>query len=245
MRVPIGTVYTARVTGCAWVPVVCSHCGSAFEYKVSRSASGNGISILGLNTWGAKSTARRRAAHSLQVKLQFACGVAPCPECGEFQEDMVELVKAEAQTDAWRGTLQVGGILGLLCLCAVGAVPPPYQFIVIVCFLAPWIWITLRLFKRADRINPGSPYWRSRMTICDTRRDVDDVSSAKPPSAPCHLPSERTTRCPVCGASFSGGSRCPRSTAGSCHVCGRRTDASQTVCLACATQLAKVGYGDR
>lgn len=97
--------FTAHVSGTIVRQVTCERCSFAFEYDITRTAAGYGISPYGVNDDGAARRAANHAERNLAELLAHAADPVPCPECGWLQADMVQ----ESRARQW-GTLRAVAI---------------------------------------------------------------------------------------------------------------------------------------
>jgi hypothetical protein len=81
--------YTAKVGAQVARTVTCEECGLEYVYVMTRSAEGEGSSVLFLDMAGAQSSAEQKANELLRHKLQTSCDPVPCPSCGRYQEHMI------------------------------------------------------------------------------------------------------------------------------------------------------------
>ncbi|MBI1372714.1 MAG: hypothetical protein GC159_08130 [Phycisphaera sp.] len=109
MGIPIGQRYTATMKGSTMKRADCESCKQAYYYKVERSATGEGSSILWLDNEGASDRASSAAEVALKAALDKAVDLVACPNCGYFQKNMVSRGK-------WR---RFGWTFGVLALVAV------------------------------------------------------------------------------------------------------------------------------
>jgi hypothetical protein len=89
----VGTKHTVVASGETMKSVRCEKCGETYYYKMLRQAQGEGSSAYFLDESGASDRAARRAAKSLQRKLEVGCEAVACPDCRYFQPHMVALLR--------------------------------------------------------------------------------------------------------------------------------------------------------
>src|SRR5829696_6431955 len=94
MGIPIGTDYRSTMSATVTKHVTCENCSCSYTYEMTRSATGQGTSVLWLDNEGAESRAQERAAKSLERQLRTGCDLVPCPDCGWVQRDMAPRVRA-------------------------------------------------------------------------------------------------------------------------------------------------------
>jgi hypothetical protein len=90
----VGRTYTATLTGDAVKGVQCQNCGCEYFYKLVRTAQGQGSSPYFLDNSGASNRAHNAAQKALAKALK-GIDIAPCPDCGWLQSDMVKKVKSD------------------------------------------------------------------------------------------------------------------------------------------------------
>jgi hypothetical protein len=94
--------------------VTCANCGTEYAYALSRTESGTGTSPYGLDDDGAKHRALKTASSKLDNSLDCAFELVPCPQCGDYQPEMVAFLK-----NSYRKWLYIPA--ALLFLVAVAA----------------------------------------------------------------------------------------------------------------------------
>ena len=92
--------YSARIAGTVGRSVVCEKCGCKFGYYVFRQASGSGHSPYMLDNQGASNRASGEAKGRLQRMLSTHTEPVPCPDCGWFQEAMIN--ETRQRPGMWR-----------------------------------------------------------------------------------------------------------------------------------------------
>ena len=120
MPIPYGTRYTASATASVWRPVTCSNCRCDFAYVLERTGDGAADSVLWIDTEGAKASAREGALASLEDQIEGDFEAVSCPDCGHYQEYMLQIVR-----DAKRRFMLPAGLtgLGVAAVMIVGDVP--------------------------------------------------------------------------------------------------------------------------
>jgi len=100
MSIPIGRIYTTTVGGAVLKPVTCEKCGGHFVYEVQRSARGSEFSPLFLDEQGARKRSAGGAYEALAKRLNNACEIVHCPDCGRLQADMVQRLRRQHYVNA-------------------------------------------------------------------------------------------------------------------------------------------------
>jgi hypothetical protein len=75
--------------------VTCEQCDTDYVYQLTRSGQGYANSLYGLDNAGAKRRAKRQAKDQLARRMQLACEVVPCPECGHVQRHMFRKARSD------------------------------------------------------------------------------------------------------------------------------------------------------
>jgi hypothetical protein len=114
MGIPYGMDYTATVTGSTAKLVSCEQCQVEYVYKLQRTATGSGSSLLFVDNEGARNRASSRAGAKLDQVLDRAVDLVPCPACGWYQKNMV--AKARRLHRQWLVYLGIGLMVGLIPL---------------------------------------------------------------------------------------------------------------------------------
>src|SRR5216110_1925556 len=89
MSIPIGQKYTCTVSGRVVKNVTCVHCNCQYVYVMKREVSGEGTSLLWADNSGAKQRAAESANEMLAKKLEKDCDYVGCPDCGNYQPNMI------------------------------------------------------------------------------------------------------------------------------------------------------------
>src|SRR2546423_327007 len=91
--IPYARRYTATVSGSARKRVKCFSCQASYEYEITGQASGGATSALFLDNKGAKERAVARARENVDAFLQHSHLPVPCPLCGNYQPNMVDILR--------------------------------------------------------------------------------------------------------------------------------------------------------
>ena len=94
--IPIGTTHVAAVRGAVWKFVSCTHCQERYAYLLELEATGTAHDVAFTDGEGSVKLAQAIAADNLLQKSRNVVLPVPCPLCGSYQDDMVELLKQEA-----------------------------------------------------------------------------------------------------------------------------------------------------
>jgi hypothetical protein len=87
------TRHTVQLTASIVKEVVCEKCRTQYFYAVQCTESGLGTTVYGIDEQGAQDRARRSAGAKLENALNCAIDLVPCPNCGTYPPDMVNLLK--------------------------------------------------------------------------------------------------------------------------------------------------------
>ncbi len=104
-----GKSYTATVSGSIWKEVTCEGCQGEFVYYMTREARGSGSSPYYLDNDGAATRAQTAAVNALQKALAHDCDVIACPDCGQYQSNMMRKLRRKRF-----GWLHVCGWVGIV-----------------------------------------------------------------------------------------------------------------------------------
>lgn len=170
--IPYGTKYTATVAGYVWKYVTCSHCGCQYVYALKRQATGEGTAMLGINKSGAAGTARQSAYEQLDDALSNEIGIFCCPDCGMYQENMVEKLKREEMHTVTMGAVGIGIIVVLIVLVILSLASGSVGVIIACMVVCLYIWLVQRRFAKAKRLNPNANADRRRGQPCSQNYPV-------------------------------------------------------------------------
>jgi hypothetical protein len=118
--IPYGMDYTSTMTGAVLKLVRCEQCGVEYVYRLQRTASGTGSSLLFLDNQGAGDRASTRAEGELQGKLERGVDLVPCPSCGWIQEHMFP--RARRAHRRWMLITGAWLTFGLLPIAFIGGI---------------------------------------------------------------------------------------------------------------------------
>ncbi len=93
MIIPYGTRYSRTAHGSKTKGVVCENCSTLYVYRLERSSTGSGSSLLWSDNAGAKSRADLQAIENLSMELTLGIDPVACPTCGWLQKPMRSLLK--------------------------------------------------------------------------------------------------------------------------------------------------------
>ncbi len=89
------------MSGKVWKPVTCQNCGCKFAYQLKRQAEGQTTDILWLNGKDkSQDIARKRSEANLERNLQQSFDVIDCPDCGHYQDNMMEQIRRDRLGEA-------------------------------------------------------------------------------------------------------------------------------------------------
>jgi hypothetical protein len=124
--IPIGIKRIAFVQGSCLKVMSCGHCQQRYAYQLNLEARGDDRDLLFMETLSGESEAsaeraRARAEENFLKQTQNVALPVPCPLCGWYQDDMLELVKEEAPINAPHVVAAV--ILALCWVPLVSSIP--------------------------------------------------------------------------------------------------------------------------
>jgi len=155
VRIPVGNRYTASVTGSLWKPVVCAHCGCEYVYRMHRQATGQATSVLWLDNRGAAEQARSNAVAELHSQLGTGIDAVPCPDCGMYQDDMIQQLKGAARRSAGRVAWSLGFVAASIGLIASVTMSGWPKTIVLLSVFCVWLYFVLRMVAHAAHLSPN------------------------------------------------------------------------------------------
>lgn len=123
--IPIGVKRVVTVEGAVWKFVSCANCQQDFGYLMRLQANGEDHDLLFLDMEGSIKRAEASAEQNLAKKCHNVVLPVPCPNCGFYQEDMVNILKEEGSSN---GYFTAGLVLATLSLVPLA-------------FSIPHIWI--------------------------------------------------------------------------------------------------------
>ncbi len=109
--IPIGAKHVAAVEGTVWKHISCASCHQPFAFLLELQATGEDHDLLFLDGEGSANRAQAQAEKNFFQKSQNIVVPIPCPGCGTYQENMVQLLKDDASINA---TQVIGGAIALL-----------------------------------------------------------------------------------------------------------------------------------
>jgi hypothetical protein len=92
---PYPRTYTTNLSGATLKLVRCEKCHVEYVYRMERIGSGSGTSLLFLENKGAQDRATQQAANELRGLLWRECDAVPCPDCGWYQEAMIQAMRRD------------------------------------------------------------------------------------------------------------------------------------------------------
>jgi hypothetical protein len=93
--IPYARTYTADLSGATLKLVRCEKCHVEYVYRMERIGSGSGTSLLFLENKAAQDRATQQAANGLRDLLWRECDPVPCPDCGWYQEAMIQAMRRD------------------------------------------------------------------------------------------------------------------------------------------------------
>jgi hypothetical protein len=200
MSIPYAREYTAKLAGSVLKLVLCENCGVEYVYRLERTATGSGTSMLFLDNRGARERASHLAEDRLRALLEQEIEAVPCPDCGWFQRSMIP--KARSDHAHWMLTAGlVFLIVGFIAfaLSFINGPPqnptPPWlhtAFVVAygVCGVAG-VGLLVGKFLRASRFDPNDMDPEARIKIGQGRaRRREDLERPRMSYTPVILSSE-------------------------------------------------------
>jgi hypothetical protein len=97
--IPIGTNFTATMSGTVRKWVRCEHCAAEFVYLMQRTVAGSGFIVLSIDGARASQRAQATAERQLEKSLEHDFELVPCPSCGSYQSYMVERLRTKSRSD--------------------------------------------------------------------------------------------------------------------------------------------------
>lgn len=158
-RIPVGNKYTSTLSGSALKHVTCSYCGCQFVYQMKREASGEASSFLWLNNNGASYKATKIANENLSSKLQEEIDARSCPDCGMYQENMVQKLKRNAWNDVFSVAFSfgiIGVILAVIVFFVTISASKELQSILLIAIAGFWIWSVSKKAIYASNLDPNA-----------------------------------------------------------------------------------------
>jgi hypothetical protein len=123
--IPVATHWVATAHGTVWKVVTCSHCRLPYAFLLDLETTGTDVGLpLCLDGEEAAKRAQARAEENLSKMARNVVFPLPCPNCGCYQPDMVDLLREE-------GTSNAPVIAGLI-VAVLSFIP--------LAFSVPYIW---------------------------------------------------------------------------------------------------------
>jgi hypothetical protein len=124
--IPVATQWVATAHGTVWKVVTCSHCRERYAFLLELETTGKevGPPLLLASEEGPR-RAQARAEENLSKMARNVVFPLPCPNCGCYQPDMVERLRAEGTSNA---PVKAGLIIGVLSFIPLA-------------FSVPYIWV--------------------------------------------------------------------------------------------------------
>jgi hypothetical protein len=97
--IPYATRWMATAHGTVWKVITCSHCRQRYAFQLELETTGQVVGPpLSLSDEGAK-LAQARAEENLSKMGRNVVIPLPCPNCGCYQPNMVELLRTEGTSN--------------------------------------------------------------------------------------------------------------------------------------------------
>jgi hypothetical protein len=109
--------WVATVTAFKTKAVCCVHCDTAYLYDMKRRADASSSPVHEALSEEAKRQAQAGALINVDQKLDLEIDTVPCPSCGCYQPDMVDLLRRQYQ----RWMMGVGGALLVVAVAQFAA----------------------------------------------------------------------------------------------------------------------------
>jgi len=93
--IPIGAKNVAAIRGTTWKFVSCEHCQERFAYQLELVGRGEDHDLLFLDSEASAGRAQAKAEQNLLLKSKNVVLPVPCPNCGMYQDDMLEILRDE------------------------------------------------------------------------------------------------------------------------------------------------------
>jgi hypothetical protein len=124
--IPVATQWVATARGTAWKVVTCSHCRQRYAFPLELETTGTevGPPLLLASEEGPR-RAQARAEENLSKMARNVVFPLPCPNCGSYQPDMIDRLRAEGTSNA---PVKAGLIIAALSLIPLA-------------FRIPYIWV--------------------------------------------------------------------------------------------------------
>jgi hypothetical protein len=177
------TTCTATVTSFRTKAVCCSHCGTDYLYDMKRQGAG-GVTIVGdrrLDHEELKKEAAAKAEVDVDQKLDREVDLVPCPACGCYQPDMVEVLRR----DHLRWLMMVGYVvlctaIPFLIAGAVLRVPKELFLGAGTCIAVLGAGLLAYRQNRANCFDPNAGDPRERLNLAQSRaylpQDADRIA---------------------------------------------------------------------
>lgn len=188
-----GNRHTARVGGQSTRRVDCVRCGCQFEYPVEIYGVGTAHSPFFAFEREARRKALERAEDDLDRRLDTEVVPLPCPECGDYQPDMIDVLRRRRAKYPFRlqrwmliaylsiTCLAIGTIVGMVVTPNFKSTPLVGGFFLLI----PWALVSFLLVPvfliqgiRRKLYNPNSNVDSERRT-CYARKCVANYQPAR------------------------------------------------------------------
>jgi hypothetical protein len=116
IHIPLGARRVATAQGSVLKVVSCEQCRETYGYLVDLEATGEDLDLFFLEGEASAERARQNAEENLASKSERCLLAVPCPNCGHYQEAMVNRMKEDASVNWMQIT---GGVLATVSLLSL------------------------------------------------------------------------------------------------------------------------------
>jgi hypothetical protein len=174
--IPYGMEYTSSAKGAAWKTVTCEFCPQDFAYRVERAVSSKKRSVLFLNNTGARQEAQSEAEYELSLALRHAVDGVACPNCGNYQSNMIGTVRLHRVFNLYAVAIAIGVFWAILAIWRDALTPLPLAVAIIIA-----VGATVRRFQiqpnadAAKRIGTNPTDSRPVMLRSEYERGIEQM----------------------------------------------------------------------
>ena len=113
IRIPYAQEFAVSANGRIIKEVNCQSCRRKYHYDHHVEVEGHDVSLLFLDNQGAQVRATTKAEKELRRQLRLPKAV-PCPHCGYYQQEMLDVARAERLADGPLGFIMTIGSLAFV-----------------------------------------------------------------------------------------------------------------------------------